>query len=210
MIEYKDIKAGETYNMRVKVMAVNAECKEAGFATIPIDANGKVIENQRVYYGLCIASALLPITPQNGTKNTEPSPKYDPCRKFREGDNVSPCFWNNRPPTAYNINEITAHFMPEDGLCIVNKDEFPDSTVLVEYKGEIISMQACHLELVTPVEELEPYFVMELKGAYGVYNTRFQPETEACHFYTDMHPHAKEAAEAECDRLNAEYRKGNA
>lgn len=133
-----------------------------------------------------------------------PKPKFDLCRKFRKGDNVSPCFWNDRPPTAYDLNEITAHFMPEDGLYTVNKDELPDSTVLVEYKGKIISMQACHLELITPVEEREPYLVSNDDYEYCVFNKR--TKMTVCRFDIS-HPHAKEAAEAERDRLNAEYRK---
>ena len=133
-----------------------------------------------------------------------PDLKHDPFRKFRKGDSVSPCFWNDRPPAAYDINEITAHFMPENGLYTVNKDELPDSTVLVEYKGKIITMQTCHLELITPVEKLEPYFVSDDDYEYCVFDRRIK--MTVCRF--DMsHPHAKEAAEAECARLNAEYRK---
>lgn len=145
---------------------------------------------------------LYEIMPENGTKNTESAPKYDPRRKFRKGDKVRFKEHLGRKSLAHCDEIITLEADEKYGNCFW-REMAPD--------GDIIDRNAyfCYLELVTPVEELEPYFVMELKGAYGVYNTRFQPETEACHFYTDMHPHAKEAAEAECDRLNAEHRKEN-
>jgi hypothetical protein len=65
-----------------------------------------------------------------------------------------------------------------------------------------------YLELVTPVEALDPYYVEDVGNAWAV------RKPEDCGMYStqawfskERHPHAKEAAEAECDRLNAEYRK---
>lgn len=194
----EDIKAGETYNMRVKVTSVNEYGGEV--ATIPVDENGKELDDEWAYYGLDIASAFSPITPENGTKNVEPAPKYDPCRLFRKGDKVRVVDKKNgrTPPCCGDI---------EAGELYTVSDDEDGGDVMLAVNGKYDCIKWYWLELVAPVEELEPYFVMELKGAYGVYNTRFQPETEACHFFTDMHPHAKEAAEAECDRLNAEHRK---
>lgn len=160
-MKYEDIKAGETYNVRVKVIGIAKD----GVDAIYIDDDGIA----GLHIGKRRVGILRPISPENAKKNTE-STKYDPCRRFRKGDKVRLVPYRGRAPIMFGFNIFSI--------------------------GEIFT-----------VEELEPYFVMELKGAYGVYNTRFQPETEACHFFTDMHPHAKEAAEAECDRLNAAYRK---
>ena len=123
-------------------------------------------------------------------------PKYDPRRLFKKGDKVRVVDWNGRTlDRKGKIGEVTEDELGGRVTFSVGSHTFK------------ICYPVCFLELVTPVEELEPYFIMELKGAYGVYNTRFQPEAEVCHFFTDMHPHAKQAAEAERDRLNAEYRK---
>ena len=140
-----------------------------------------------------------PATLEDAIKITGRAPKYDPCREFRKGDKVRMVEWHGR-----SFFDGGCH--PNCNKWTVTEDE--TSGVSLEQDGyPIADVPACFLELITPVEELEPYFVMELKGGYGVYNTRFQPETEACHYWNEMHPHAKEAAEAECERLNAEYRK---
>ena len=143
-------------------------------------------------------SDLECVSPANGKKNAETAPKYDQNRLFRKGDKVEHHPRNGRRG---------ASDIPNGKTLTVTADEVLYDWIYLTDGDNDYSCDPAYLELVTPVEELEPYFVMELKGAYGVYNTRFQPETEACHFYTDMHPHAKEAAEAERDRLNAEWRK---
>ena len=80
-------------------------------------------------------------------------------------------------------------------------DEFNHTVDIVGDEG-LGRYSFVHLELVTPVEELEPYTVVESYGRTDVMKGDYIIAT-----YTDSHPHAKEAAEAERDRLNAEYRK---
>lgn len=126
------------------------------------------------------------------------------CRRFKKGDIVRMIERMGRMECTAPVDE----FFQTRPLTVIEDERIDTNLVKVESEdGRTRLFHWWYLELVTPVEELEPYFVMELKGAYGVYNTRFQPETEACHFFTDMHPHAKESAEAERDRLNAEHRK---
>lgn len=202
------IKAGETYNVRVRVIKVD-EFKNVRADTV--DENGKRLGVASTVFYSGELRAFSPITLENAPKY------YDPCRKFRKGDNVSPCFWYDRPPTAYDVNEITAHFIPEKGLYSVSKDELPDSTVLVEYKGKIISMQACHLELINPVEVLKPYFVGESETSYDIFRKTSNGNQLRSSFWWKHNPtpelielskaNAKAAAGAECARLNAEHRK---
>lgn len=134
------------------------------------------------------------------TEIPETYPKYDPNRLFREGDKVE---------VVKNKGRIGSSTLPVGTRATVVKDEDECDWVFLKADDcdKLDTIDAAYLKLLTPVEELKPYFVMELKGAYGVYNTRFQPETEVCHFFTDMHPNAKAAAEAECARLNEEWRK---
>ena len=133
------------------------------------------------------------------------APKYDPNRKFKAGDIVSPRFWCMRPPSAYYISDISGHFMPEDGLYEVDKDEMPDSTVLVKYRGKVISMQACHLELMTPVEGIEQYFIQEDNVSY---NIRSKDECFiAAIIFKGIFENPMQLAKDTCDRLNAQHRK---
>ena len=58
----------------------------------------------------------------------------------------------------------------------------------------------------TPVEELLPYSVEESTDYFSVE----KDDAELCLYWKDKHPNPKAAAEAECKRLNEEYRKEEA
>ena len=128
------------------------------------------------------------------------TPDYNPCRKFRVGDIVTPCqvngrwwapAWKDRSGILYEVIEA----------------ECPDSsemTVKDETVATPFEVHAAFFKLVTPVEELEPYrldndtfgWIVLGKGGFI-----------AARFWQDYHPNAKASAEAECKRLNAEHRK---
>jgi hypothetical protein len=76
--------------------------------------------------------------------------------------------------------------------------------------GDIVQRNAyfCFLELVTPVEEQEPYYIEEELGTITILS-RKDPIFHKCWHYAGVKSGviALEAAEAECARLNAEYRK---
>jgi hypothetical protein len=62
----------------------------------------------------------------------------------------------------------------------------------------------CYLELVEPVEEQEPYSVVDAHTHWDVADK----DMKCVVTYSKLHhPNAKAAAEAERDRLNAEHRK---
>lgn len=142
-------------------------------------------------------------------------PKYDPCREFVPGDKVRMRERDGRHPYCMRMRE---HIVPSgtiltvaanlgNGLVAVRADGNPNEQVVGFY----------FLELVTPADELEPYSVTYSSDAskecgrfevvrgeqcasiypYGTHETRYYKKAE----------HAKAAAEAECARLNAEYRK---
>lgn len=203
----EDIKVGETYNVRMLVTKIS----ERFFYT-----KTKV---KGIMEGYCFhhseAEVFSPISPENGIKNTEPAPKYDPCRLFRKGDKVKIVNWNGREPHALN----------DDGYCVelAGKElEFPadlrtltyeirdderedDSMLILTLKGyRNIIIYPCFVELVTPVEEIDPYEVRRVDCYWSVIDKN---GVEMSRYWLDLHPHAKEAAEAECARLNAEYRK---
>ena len=128
-------------------------------------------------------------------------PKYDPCRLFRKGDIVRLKEWNGRCPA-----------LPEDwkfdnGLFQVHADEKFNSSVEItrENSESVYIAPICFLELVTPVEELEPYSVKETMSHDGWQIVR--DGLPLAIYDSRRHPNAKAAAEDECNRLNAEYRK---
>lgn len=144
-----------------------------------------------------------------GIDLTNIRPKHDPTRLFKKGDKVRVVEWNGRK----NIrNGMIGEVVSDEFSCKVE--------LAIDGWTKDVFYPACHLELVTPVEELEPYFIYESKEEesfdimkrVGKLNL-----TRNCIYYkTEINDHAeltreeaKAAAEAECDRLNAEYRKEN-
>lgn len=124
-----------------------------------------------------------------------------PTRLFREGDKVRVVEWNGR------------HFHDRDHgtelttgcICEVDDDEEATSEhgVLVVYEEQVRYIAPCFLELVTPVEELEPYKLIDSPNTYNIVRDSAMVMT----IHKKSHPNAKAAAEAECARLNEEWRK---
>ena len=128
-------------------------------------------------------------------------PKYDPCRLFKKGDKVRVVEWNGRK----NIR---------DGMIgEVVSDEFNCKVELaIDGWPNDVYYQACFLELVTPVEEREPY---SAKPGYKSWHVERDGKIYSQYPYNETvsfsvwrnEEEAKAAAEAERDRLNAEWRK---
>lgn len=140
-------------------------------------------------------------------------PKHDPCHLFRKGDIVEPCqvngrwvspAWEDRAGIRYEVakdeDPLTAHMEVKD----------PDSP-------QPFLVHAAFFKLVTPVEELEPYFVGESENSYDLFRKTSNGNQLRASFWWKHNPtpdlielskaNAKAAAEAERDRLNAEWRK---
>lgn len=127
-------------------------------------------------------------------------PKYDPCRPFKKGDKVEYYPRNGRDffdmPWVYDAASVI-------------EDEYRSGMVVVRftfnYGGPSVhKVPWYYLQLVTPVEEMEPYSVGESTDYFSV----DKDDEELCLYWKDKHPHAKKSAEAERDRLNAKHRKG--
>lgn len=129
-----------------------------------------------------------------------PAPKYDPCRLFKTGDIVTPIERDGRevPDGAPVGEKCTVVESEKNGIVCIQYDAGSE-----HYLHEIPYF---HLELVTPEEELEPYKVKKY-GAFYAVEKRDNHKDRPATYDVDFHPHAKEAAEAERDRLNAAYRK---
>lgn len=190
-MDIEDIKIGETYLLPVTVTTIEksrwievATCHDYEYRLAP--------------------SEVKTLSPANGIiKNTETAPKYDLCRKFREGDKVRVVERNGRYQPNIPVDELWS------GLLTVSEDEnFCNNLVKVRREdGREKLSHWWYLELVTPVEELEPYRVEEDSQYWHVFYEQNGGLMTVCKFLKSYHPTAKAAAEAERDRLNAEWRK---
>lgn len=192
-----DIKVGETYNVRVKVIEIPTE---RHVVTHAVTADKECVT---IFSDYEIGSF----------SQAEAYPKYDPCRLFRKGDKVRVVEWNGR-----NYRDRDHHTELETG-CIAEiwedeKDEQEEGYVPVIYQEYIRCVPPCYLELITPVEELKPYSVklrqeITVDDTYPYCAVVDDDGNEAARFYCEQYEagKAKAAAEAECARLNAEYRK---
>lgn len=135
----------------------------------------------------------------------QPAPKDDPCRLFKKGDKVQPRAGRD----VYACEWEDAVFHKLTGVYELESDEKEGHvTILDKETGIECYVSVFAVELVTPVEELEPYYVKDDGTHYVVGKRPEEPEIVYLAEYSkDRHPHAKEAAEAECARLNAEHRK---
>lgn len=198
-MDIKDIKIGETYNVRVQALKI-----EAGkhVITKTLDSDGCINTVCTTTFLEQDLSAFSPITP---------APKYDPCRKFRKGDIVE---------VKEDIDGRKLHVFTT-GLTLgklytVEEDE-KDCKLKIKNDDGCGIYAFVHFKLVTPVEKMEPYFVGESENSYDLFRKTSNGNQLRASFWWKHNPtpdlielsiaNAKAAAEAERDRLNAEYRK---
>lgn len=180
----EDIKIGETYNVRMKVTYKEKD---------QVCVKNPMVSVYGCDYMIVSHKYIHPTTEQ---------PKYDPCRPFRKGDRVRVVERNGRKtPSSLVIEDLY-----EKTLTVIESEDSDDDVLVATSKGSKY-IKFYFLELVTPVEELEPYFIEETEYEYCVTIMVGERKDTPATYHKRMHPHAKEAAEAECARLNAEHRK---
>lgn len=149
----------------------------------------KPSELQMLYHSSAMQSLLKKLN----------APKYDPNREFRVGDKVSVRKIHGKLPQCRYNGMVKVN---EGDCCTIHEKEHRNCYWVTIPSGGNWCFDAAYLELVTPVEELEPYTVEEGKASYLL-----KKGDKLLANYWPSHPNAKAAAEAERDRLNAEYRK---
>lgn len=136
------------------------------------------------------------------------APKYDPCRKFRKGDKVRVVEWNGRRPQCVAL-------LGKETIVLRDESSLGVRIQIGESGESYCTPEPCFLELVTPVEELESYHLNEIydidDGKLIGYEVARVDTRDAIFYGGENHlrtiEQAKERAEAERDRLNAENRK---
>ena len=149
------------------------------------------------------------LSPDEVAQAFTPLPKYDPCRPFREGDIVTPCQVKGRWCSSAWKGRAGMRF-------IVTKDEDGEATMRVKDPDSVTDqlVDVAYFQLVSPIEEQEPYYTVEAKEWIDGDSVKFWAvKDEHCDtvakFYVELYraDGAQKAAEAERDRRNAEWRK---
>lgn len=200
IMNIEDIKIGETYNVRMKVTYKEKD---------QVCVKNPMVSVYGCDYMIVSHKYIHPTTEQ---------PKYDPCREFQPGDKVRMVMRDDRYPYCYKMRE---HIVPTDTICTIAKRE-NCGFVEVEYNnGYNPIVHFSFLELVTPVEELEPFYIIDddadAEHPFFVIQNRKSTlssglDEEVMRFlygqnYTADKDTVRKRAEAERDRLNAEWRK---
>ena len=135
-----------------------------------------------------------------------PEQNLDIFRLFRKGDIVTPRRVNGRT-FSKQLTPLTGE------KCIVGRDEIIGDWIVIYHDNKRHYIDAAYLTLITPVEELDTYIVVE-NSLNNSYEVRCCKSEHVCAAYYYSHDQATydvskafEAAKAECDRLNAEWRK---
>ncbi len=186
--QLKNLKPGDIIDIR-------------GFVNLPL-CNGNILVELRYEFDHRTLPAYQRISTEFISLPPE-QPKHDPCRLFKEGDIVK----------RRTVDGRTDPDVPEGINLTVTTGEAKYGNVRVqEPNGRSIVTKAVFLELITPVEELEPYRIG--KSDYnGFVNIEKKGKIIAMIPYgKELHEHKTEeqalaTAEAERDRLNAEHRK---
>lgn len=197
----EEIKIGGVYDVRVKVIKKTAspitDQVEIGAYTVDRDTNSPM-EYETSWFLTEESPAFVEITSENGVPNSEPAPKYDPCRLFKKGDlvRVVECKGRIKPYLKNVLGKVYTLDASED-----------DNQIAYIKADDIDLIDVCHLELVVPVEEQEQYFISEGAGIIEIWNKTREVERTWYYDAVKAGVEALAAAEAECARLNAEYRK---
>ena len=191
IMDMDDFEVGEECLVRVRVS--DTDGASVGFDTIA--QHGEVLMEESFRLLETELDAVV----------KEEKPKHSPYRRFREGDKVRVVDRDGR--SWWLLDPHTT--ITNDGIYTVLENE---SEVIAGGYGElrIAGIGTEHevpfyfLELVTPVEEVMPYKVVHTRGFYSVEDKKLDIVAS---YSCKLHPNAKEAAEAECARLNEDWRK---
>lgn len=190
--ETKQLKKGQTLYLPVTVTEVLDSGNRIAFSVCYASRDGRTTSNISAYY----EQLVLPSTAAD-------KPKYDPCRLFKKGDKVK-----LREEVQGRETPLFMSGLSLGKIYTVAHDEYNNHTVdIIEDECLLGRYSFVYLELVTPVEELEPYIIKEYVDFYAVEKDGAQ---YSIFFKGSYYAKAKEAAEAECARLNAEHRKEQA
>ena len=159
--------------------------------------------------GLALSSASICIPDPADLLDKEKPATCPAFRPLKAGDIAKCVEVRNRKPNC-GIDGVSVSLDGEIVTVITNETDRENNTVDIKFKcGTVATIDPVYLDLCTPVEELKPYYVEtggynRLRIKKGNLEYSYFPFGEHCVLSMDE---AKAAAEAECDRLNEDWRK---
>lgn len=200
IMNIEDIKIGETYNVRMKVTYKEKDQVRVENPMLSVYGCEYMIISHKYIHAI------------------HEQPKHDPCREFRKGDKVRMVLRYGRYPHCYRMHEL---IVPSDSIGTVVRCESNGQVELKYEHGYNPIVHFSFLELVTPVEELEPFYIIDddadAEHPFFVIQNRKSTlssglDEEVMRFlygqnYTADKDTVRKRAEAERDRLNEEWRK---
>lgn len=200
----EDIKIGEIYYARLKCIAISKNTDLPEFSFVAVDSQGTPSCDDLAHFLYFDLPAFSPNIPSEPPTLVDPAPKHDPCRLFKKGDIVRVVKYKGRP-----FSKFWEPYIGSEMQIVDNETDCENPSIKTPKGWQ--SINAAYLELITPVEEIVPYSVRhnDAHAAYSIYGP--YGLSAANYFYGDRYPYSKHSAEAaayaECDRLNAAYRK---
>lgn len=173
----KNLKEGDAVVIHATIGAINKD--DNSMACLKITPE----PNHNIYY--CVPIEFLHVA--------TPAPKYDPCRLFKKGDRVREVRCRGR-----RFMEDSPESLLTEGGVIANDEGSLHYIEVVTPDGQYNPFDPAYLELVTPVEELEPYSI----------DTRTTTDILK---HGEWYAHMSDGDEAEhlCQWLNEKHRKEN-
>ena len=194
-MKLEDIKKGETYNVRVRVARIDTN----RFVCQPLNQDGTPSDFCPNYFNFAEAEAFYPA--ENGMKNTETAPKYNPNRKFKRGDKVQIVReYRGRVPNIIDRQ----YFYPGKVYTVATSEGGIGGVLIHDDDSHQHAFYFWELELVATIEELEPYHVAESWCNFNVEDAKGRIVSS---YSKEYHPHAEAKAKDECNSLNAQHGK---
>ena len=190
--QIKNLKYGDKLSAEVIFIS---RCLDGDIYTVA----KRVSEHKEQIVKVCLHPDVLSIPIDSQSSSIDSQSKYDPYRKFKKGDKVK----------CRTVFGRTCNVLGSLGIYTVIEDEkeISGNVIVVDSTNITYKVKAVFLELVTPVEELEPYYIEETEYEYCVTIMVGDRKDSPATYHKRMHPDAKAAAEAECKRLNTEWLK---
>lgn len=209
------VNLGDVFTLKAKVLSCDGYCPASGYRyRMQLLANS----------GLKLSQIAMYIANPDILLDKEKPVKCPVFRPLKAGDIAKCIEVRNRKP-ACGIDGVHVRLDEEIVTVITNEADRENGTVDIKFQcGTEATIDPVYLELLIPVEELHPYYVLR-NTAENVFEICRTVDGKAlsrmCYFYKEgMHEgeesncyaemteaEAEKAAEDECNRLNEEWGK---
>lgn len=211
-----NINVGDVFSLKAKILGYDDYCPVNGHRyKMQLMSNSGVNISQAILY-ICNPDILL----------DKEKPAKCPAFPLLWAGDIAKCVEiRGRKPTC-RMGDVNVRLLNGDIVTVItNEADRENNTVDIKFKcGTVATIDPVYLELLTPVEELKPYYVVHnnAENAFEVCRTvDGKSLSRMCYFYKERtyegeestcyaemtEAEAEKAAEDERDRLNEEWRK---